>query len=700
MDGDFDDEEISFTSSDTDSIIGQWERSDVQIPEDSQQTGEQTNVPDQETFNLLDPGLSRDDKIPEKIKNYHDAEKAEGESKKMPENIENNKETKESKDKTKPHYLTILDRIRADKKTKEEKIKILCKEMGMQRRNAAYILDNPDDDPELARKIGIRFAEPLESDHLFAAELEIDPKEVAYMRQNESKNLQDLMNQKEMAIAMEILRRRTSSPVEDPHQVSQLAEHPNQAPEILLDASGFPPCMPVPLKRKRQEIRYFQEKFNPDWALMVLRTRIDPLKSILMSFNPSETTFPPQINTGRHTSIESILKLVDDLDPAKVQKLARNPSLIKKNFDISRDPQEKFFEHIIAEEDARYGLHPNMTPELRQKRVDIVGFQARFDRDWAQNVYNLRHHPLRLILSRLNPVWKKATTQPEIPLKVEDRMFFDYFPDVDKIIDFVHDLDPTKVYMLADNPHLYNDRSFILNRDEDERNFEEREAARKSGGNQLLMQQAEVRKMHQEASTPVPTQEPPKPPNELAPLTPKNGMSHRPLTPLTPISGASSGRNSFTPLGPIRGKGPLTEPTQSEPGLGPIASSGGRRPAVGGGSLSLGSTKPRPGPLTPTSLETGRPKPSGSRPLAETGNAKPTLGPFGGKGKPLGPIGGCKSTPETGNRKDPFGSPTPVRGNDKPRKSPLGPLAPIGALSKDMYSTTSTFGPMKHPLFD
>ena len=153
MDGDFDDEEISFTSSDTDSIIGQWENLDTQIPaEDSRQTNGNTSVPHHEPFNLLDPGLSRDDKTQEKIKKDHEDEKAEVESKNMPQNIENNKDGKESKDKTKPrdqseHYLTILEGIRAKKKNEEEQVKILSKEMGIPTRDAKYILDNPNHDP-------------------------------------------------------------------------------------------------------------------------------------------------------------------------------------------------------------------------------------------------------------------------------------------------------------------------------------------------------------------------------------------------------------------------------------------------------------------------------------------------------------------------------------------------------------------------
>ena len=758
MDGDFDDEEISFTSSDTDSIIGQWENLDTQIPaEDSRQTNGNTSVQHHEPFNLLDPGLSRDDKTQEKIKKDHEDEKAGVESKNMPQNIENDKDGKESKDKTKPrgqseHYLTILEGIRARKKNKEEQVKILSKEMGIPTRDAKYILDNPNHDPDLSRKIGIRFAEPVERDHEDAAELGIDPKEVAYMREKEYKNLQDLRKQKKMMEAlerkqhmrhMEMLRRRGPSPVEDPrqaildmdprpphlkdlspNQVTQLPEYQNQVPDIVVDADGFPACMPPEIRQKRQEVGFFQADFNADWARMVLRSKIDPLKAILMKINPSQTSFP-EINTGSYTSVQSVLEYVDNLDPAKCEILARNPSLIKDGrFIISREFKEKHFEKIIEAEDAEFGLHPNMTPELRQKRVEIAAFQMQFDRDWAKNVYKVRHHPLRVMLERLNPALHKANTLPGLPpLKIDDRMFFDHFPDVDRILDFVQNLDPTKVHILADNPHLYNNPNFSIYRDEREMNFEDREATRRSIGNQMLMEEAEARRMRQEASTPVPQQEPPKlPPNgELPPMTPRNGIPKGTLAPLTPMSGASSSRNSFTspaPLGPIRERGPLAEPTQSEPRLGPMASSG--KPITGplaaaGGSHPLGSIKPRPGPLTPTSgiqapAETGRPKPrsgsltpaSGSRPLAETGNAKPTRGPYGG-GKPLGPIGGCKSTPETGNRKDPFGSPVPKRGNDKPSKSSLaamGPLAPIGVLSKDMNSTTSTFGPLKHPLFD
>ena len=748
---------------------------DTHIPEDSRQTKENTNVPHHEPFNLLDPGLSQNDKIPEKIKNDHKDEKAEDESKMMPQNNENDKKTKESKDEskmmpqnnendkktkeskdeTKPrgqsdYYLTVLDRIRADKKNKEEKIKVICKEMGFSRKNAEYILDKPENNPELARTIGIRFAEPQESDHQVAAELRIDPKEVAYMRTNESKNLQDLLNQKEIVKAQEILRRRSPSPVKDPRQaildmdprpphlkdmapneVAQLAEYQDQVPDIVLDASGFPACMPPEIRQKRREIGLFQAEFNADWAHMVLRSKIDPLKAILMKMNPSQTTFP-EINTGRHTSVESVLKLVESLDPAMCEILAHNPSLINnRNFDMCRDSQEKFFKRIVEAEDAEHGLHPNMTPELRQKRVEIAGFQMKFDRDWAKNVYKVRHNPLRMILTRFNPALQKANALPGLPLKVDDRVFFDNFPDVDRIVEFVQNLDPTKVEILANNPHLFDNPSFNINRDPDEMNFEDREATRRSIGNQLLMVQAEARRMNEEGSTPVPTQEPPKlppngeppklPPNgELPPMTPKNGIPKGLLSPLTPKSEVSSSRNSLAspaplgpissgrhsstspaPLGPIRRRGPPAEPAQSGPGLGPMPSSCGKNPfpqpgipkpapgslVAAGGSNPLGSAKPRPGPSAPT---------GGSRPLAETGNAKPTTRPFGGS-KALGPIGGCKSTPETGHRKDPFGSPV---GKDKPRKSSLGPLAPIGVLSKDMNSTTSTFGPMKHPLFD
>ena len=760
MDGYFaDDNEVS-SLTDSESVIDMWENTGlIQEDEKNRKIPDVQTSPEPEPLNLLDPGLSGDDKVPEDSKKARDTTKPK--DAKKPEDTNKTEGTKKAKDTIKEkedeenelkprnhseYYKTVIKRIRKrdeDEATRWESVRELARAMDCSNVEVNKMLGDIPMSNEDISKIAHLVEEQKKPVDL---ELGMDPRftrakwprkhmvgdiiqqwkeerqhvvrlrtmrEVAEkMRNPEGGFLTDplykeLVKDPKMAALgsgifkeMEKIRAQGPGPVQDPrqdildldpraaHQIDEMimAEIEDQVPDVILDSEGYPPCAPPELKRKRKEIAAFQEQFNEQWAKELFNLKLDPMKEILKRYNPDlrdESKFPASLNSGDmiSRSVEDIMNFVDHIDPAKCLELSRNVDMIDNpDFNIFREYEEKCFEKIVSDENELFGLHPNMFPEIRQKRMEVVQFQDAFNQKWVEDIYNKRQNPLRAMASRFNPALEDPKNFPSFPLQMDTKEFSRQYPYLESMLEFVGALDPAKVEILAKDPLLHNNSHFMndLFRDEDEMNFEVYEDARRNYEvNKIYME--EIEEMERRCRGPTPSPHPgscrgppPRPfmgqpgllmdPHPGPLMRPPQGPPRPPAgSLLPPLRGPSSQMSSSSILPPIKNDRPPAEMTVSETMI-PVGMIGG------------------------------------SNPFAETGITKPIRGPLA-PSAPFAPIGDCKSSPITGGRKPSLGPLAPIGGSEKgPKKSSLnvGPLAPIkgNVLSLDPGSMKPPLGPL------
>ena len=485
MDGDFYADETSpEISTDSESVIGMWENDDaLQREEETFRRTSSHTLPQTEHINLLDLGLSHDDK--DELKSDQNDDQPSGRSKWLKEKPKSDP----NHDKTSGRSKWIREKPKSDscdKKPEDTKAE----------EEKADDTKTKNDKPKSSNPW-----RSLESYRAMMKEVREKGEKVqnpgGYGHQSPFQNSKESSQGRSTTelrpkrhTTRHVTRHPQAPPPPVPKEVANAVWNAidNEVPEVFLDKDGYPPCMPHDIKQKRQSVEVFQARFNRDWARSVYERREHPLVDILMKHNAAfmdPRQFPDEIygvqvfDEDQNADVDGIMNFMRTLDPEKIYELARDVNLTKyklSDFDIHRDPVEQNFEKIIAEEDIKYGTNPNMSPEIRQQRKRAVDFQNldTFDDAFCRSVRINRQDPLLSVVSKFT-----GANYYDLQEKYPNLRCAHRFKSAKEIRSFLERLDPKSVSMLAENPDLSYDPSFMndhfILRDELERRFEEYE---------------------------------------------------------------------------------------------------------------------------------------------------------------------------------------------------------------------------------